>query len=295
MIFNEINQQSAYDRQMSAMRETAKENYMYGEKAADNAARRANEYFDYTFDKSAEYNDPSSQVRRIKDAGLSVGLMYGGAGTTGAGAGSTAAPQGGGASGMAAPNIPSGTEKAATMATMAKTMAEAKLAEAQAKNIQANTETTDQTRKLTIGLLKEEGTKVWLENVRTKLGYAPMSDFVEEFTNEGGEIIATAKVIKSTSEYFGKVDIDTKSANVKDLVSAGLQAINMEEEGRYRALLAKEDFMNYATKLAIELMKGEAARAQATAAEMQAKFATGAWAKTGMVAGLVLKAIGLAL
>lgn len=45
----------------------------YQEKAADKAYKRSKDYFDYV----AEYNNPTNQVQRLKDAGLSVGLMYG--------------------------------------------------------------------------------------------------------------------------------------------------------------------------------------------------------------------------
>ena len=51
----------------------------YNERAAERAYQRSKDYFDYV----AEYNTPEQQKQRLKDAGLSVGLMYGQAGSTG--------------------------------------------------------------------------------------------------------------------------------------------------------------------------------------------------------------------
>lgn len=52
---------------------------IYNENAADRAQERQYDMFQ----KMAEYNNPKNQVERLKKAGLSVGLMYGQAGTTG--------------------------------------------------------------------------------------------------------------------------------------------------------------------------------------------------------------------
>lgn len=68
-------------------------------KQADYTQGLNKEMFDYTFDKEAEYNDPSNQVERLKGAGLNPALMYGGTGTTGSASGSTGGAQ---AAGVAA-------------------------------------------------------------------------------------------------------------------------------------------------------------------------------------------------
>lgn len=62
-------------------------NYQYNEQAANNAYGRAANWFN-------TFNSPSAKVKQLQDAGLSVGLMYGGSGAGGAGAASSA-PQGG--------------------------------------------------------------------------------------------------------------------------------------------------------------------------------------------------------
>lgn len=66
---------------------------------ADYSQGLQKDMYDYTFDKEAEYNDPSAQVGRLRTAGLNPALMYGGSGTTGSASGSTGGAQ---AAGVAA-------------------------------------------------------------------------------------------------------------------------------------------------------------------------------------------------
>lgn len=66
---------------------------------ADYSQGLQKDMYDYTFEKEAEYNDPSAQVERLRTAGLNPALMYGGSGTTGSASGSTGGAQ---AAGVAA-------------------------------------------------------------------------------------------------------------------------------------------------------------------------------------------------
>lgn len=66
---------------------------------ADYSQGLQKDMYDYTFDKEAEYNDPSAQVERLRTAGLNPALMYGGSGTTGSASGTTGGAQ---AAGVAA-------------------------------------------------------------------------------------------------------------------------------------------------------------------------------------------------
>jgi hypothetical protein len=56
---------------------------------ADYSQGLQKDMYDYTFDKEAEYNDPSAQVERLRTAGLNPALMYGGSGATGSASGTT--------------------------------------------------------------------------------------------------------------------------------------------------------------------------------------------------------------
>lgn len=93
-LFGGIGAKKRMKRQVDAQKElneqAAKLNYEYGEKAAENAYKRQMEMYERS------YQDQSYAAMRgqMEDAGLSVGLMYGGGGSGGAGGATTGAPQG---------------------------------------------------------------------------------------------------------------------------------------------------------------------------------------------------------
>ena len=93
-LFGGIGAKKRMKRQVEAQKQlneqAAKLNYEYGEKAAENAYRRQMEMYERS------YQDQSYAAMRgqMEDAGLSVGLMYGGGGSGGAGGATTGAPQG---------------------------------------------------------------------------------------------------------------------------------------------------------------------------------------------------------
>lgn len=70
--------------------QAARLNYEYGEKAAENAYRRQMQMYE----RSYQDQSYSAMRQQMEDAGLSVGLMYGGGGPGGAGGATTGAPQG---------------------------------------------------------------------------------------------------------------------------------------------------------------------------------------------------------
>lgn len=84
------------EQQKKLNESAARTNYLLNEKAAENAFGRTNTMYDKMFAD----NTPEAQLRRLKEAGLSPGLMYGGAGSTG-GANVGAMAQGAGSSGAA--------------------------------------------------------------------------------------------------------------------------------------------------------------------------------------------------
>lgn len=93
-LFGGIGAKKRLKRQVEAQKElneqAAQLNYEYGEKAAENAYNRQMQMYERS------YNDQSYSAMRkqMEDAGLSVGLMYGGSGAGGAGGATTGAPQG---------------------------------------------------------------------------------------------------------------------------------------------------------------------------------------------------------
>ena len=84
-------QERAHNFNMEETEHAAGLNYMYNEMAADAADERARSQFNDLY-------SPEARVQQLKNAGLSVGLMYGTGGTVGQGQASGA--QGGGASGQ---------------------------------------------------------------------------------------------------------------------------------------------------------------------------------------------------
>lgn len=130
----------SYRKQKKLMRLQAELN----ETAAANAADRQKEFYDYTYG----LNTLSAKRKQMEDAGLSVGLMYGGGGAAGTGGGATGgnAPQGG-VSPQTAPAMAdvagnalaiSGIKRQAAETQLVK--AEARKAEAEAKSIESSSD-----------------------------------------------------------------------------------------------------------------------------------------------------------
>lgn len=101
-------------------------NYGYGEMSADNAQARTKALF-------SEIYSPEAKVKQLKEAGLSVGMMYGQGGA--GGTSSTAGAQGQGAGGQQGKQ-PIGILQSAELGLMA---AQAKKLEAEADNLDQDT------------------------------------------------------------------------------------------------------------------------------------------------------------
>lgn len=104
-------------------------NFGYNEKSADAADARARSFYN-------DFNSPEAVRRQLEAAGLSVGLMYGGAGASGQGHASTQGMQGqGGGNQQGKTTTPNGamiTEGALAASQVAKNVAEAKKSNADA-------------------------------------------------------------------------------------------------------------------------------------------------------------------
>ena len=82
--------QDQKEAQMELNEQAAKINYQYGEKAAENAYQRQLAMYQ----RSYEDQSYSAMVKQMEDAGLSVGLMYGGNGSGGGAGAMSGAPKG---------------------------------------------------------------------------------------------------------------------------------------------------------------------------------------------------------
>ena len=164
-------------------REMAGVNYNYNEQAADNAAERSKDLAEYnqqlglaaTKELWDKYNSPAAKAKAIKDAGLSIGLMYSGGGangTIGTQAASGAAPQGG----LSGPNAGGTPIGMGIQLQLGKIASEAALNNALARkaNEEANTEGGNNERgKGEIFLIKQQGlnqeAQAKLNNANAKL------------------------------------------------------------------------------------------------------------------------------
>ena len=173
------------DKQLEMQKElneqAAELNYEYGEKAAENAYRRQLAMYERS------YQDQSYRAMRkqMEDAGLSVGLMYGGSGSGGGQGEMSGAPQGA-TGGAQAGRAPTAIERqmanmqlsqlALTMENLKadvnvkKTVQEKNLAEAEAARANAGLTTEEkitetQRRDALIEELIQRGMTQWIENI----------------------------------------------------------------------------------------------------------------------------------
>lgn len=184
-LFGGIGYGSRLKKQVNAQKQlneqAAKLNYEYGEKAAENAYQRQMQMYE----RSYQDQSYSAMRQQMEDAGLSVGLMYGGGGSGGAGGATTGAPQGetGGAEAGRA-DSPAAQQAAAIqqaqlglgLVSMKKDLAikDAQIEEinataakqrAEADNITEQKITEMQSRGVKIREIFERGKRNWIENL----------------------------------------------------------------------------------------------------------------------------------
>lgn len=166
-IWGGVNRNKQLKRQKKLDEQAAGINYKWNEKAAQDAYNRSLDMYE----KEKEYNSPKAQRDRLKEAGMSTGLMYGSMGTTGgANVGQMAQGGAGGAAGGAKADSPA-EEKMANMQAagmaiqIAKMEAEMNKTKAETDKLKEDTETTKQTREATIEELKQRGMSQWIDNI----------------------------------------------------------------------------------------------------------------------------------
>lgn len=171
--------------QMRLNEHAAKLNYDFGEAAANNAFERQMKMYE----RSYEDQSYKAMRKQMEDAGLSVGLMYGGGGAGGAGGATSGAPMGatGGAeAGNAGTAIAAAVEQELGLQRMGLEVASLKQdienKKKTGENIEASTEnlkedaalkkaqttTENETREIKVRKLFEETKGTWIENARKK-------------------------------------------------------------------------------------------------------------------------------
>ena len=265
----------------------AKLNYEYGEKAAKNAFDRQMQLYE----RSYQDNSYAAKRAQMEGAGLSVGLMYGGAGASGGGAGSTTgAPQGAtGASGGEAPN-----EMAAIQVLLAGKQlslqekknqaeidllkAEAENQKAQAGNAAARTVTENLTRKIEAGIKWLTGVSMNRELLlKMLIDKKGVYDY-----KEAGETMDIMKFGNELGGQFGDVAFTENSATMTKIMQELYQTeakINETIENTNK-LISEQDLNTEKKKalweeLRIAAINADANQINALAHQLAAQWETG--------------------
>lgn len=277
-----------------------KENMYLNERWNRERAEIANNYARENWQMQNEYNTPEKQRQRLEDAGLSVGLMYGGAGSTGGTQmGSPASSGTGGVPGAAAPqsSLGHGAQAVRLLETLAvqseidvnKSIAERNRAEA--RNLGEGTQTIVETRPLIVAELKEKGKMQWIQNSFDTYMHE------REFENDKTKVF----VHNQYGSIQFKPDSVLTQAQVAALMEATARANNLEANAEY----TRTRNSGYWAEMANALTTAEAAWKNADANEkrlvidgvlasarkMEAEYNTGETMNAKQIIGLVAQAV----
>lgn len=220
-----IGQKRQVKQQKELQEHAAKTNYEYGEKSAENAFERQMKAYEQTYSDNTLQN----QVNQAKDAGLSVGLLYGG-GAQGGGEGSlSGGTQGTGAAGVGAGQAPQAGLEMQGLALMQQGMrnaaeidlmksqsdlneAKAKETNASAGKLRAETESIDQIRQYMVEGKHQEAISTWLSNVKQRMELEGDSDSLK-YENEALNMMVIAGEDSYSRQMF-KYSIENSMQNV---------------------------------------------------------------------------------
>ena len=124
-LFNQWNMATQHQYNEAENRNAADLNFKYNEEAANRADSRARAFYN-------DFNSPEAIRKQLESAGLSVGLMYGGAGANGQGHASTQGAQGAGSGNQQGKTV---TPNGAMMADMALTASQVEVNKAEANKL----------------------------------------------------------------------------------------------------------------------------------------------------------------
>lgn len=209
------------------------ENFRYGEMAADAAHQRSLGLLE----AQTEASSYVSQVQDAKDAGLSVGLLYGGGGAGGAGkAGGGAQGAQGGPEGINYLDVEAIKNERASLAIEKARQAtekmlakkEAEKIEAETENIKEETETGKTLTPFQQKLLNQQGIAIWLENIRkdwenrgpdTEGGVVGSKDYdFDTAISEGGAF--SRKIAAEIANTLASANSNEASAEAKKAAAA---------------------------------------------------------------------------
>lgn len=275
---NRLKKQVKAQKQLNE--QAAQLNYEYGEKAAQNAYDRQLALYE----RSYQDQSYSAMRKQMEDAGLSIGLMYGGGGNGGAGGATTGAPMGetGGAEAGRA-DSPAAQQAAAVqqaqlglgLVSMKKDLA---IKDAQVKEINAAAEKQRaEAENITEQKITEVQQRDWIVRGAKEIAHTHYIDRLrKEYEDtqpaEGGEDMEWNDV------QFGAYKIIYDGMRNQETRTGILEAIsrtnkNNEESNAAKALarLNNTKADGYWRELQIELIKGNALAAMAAAQKLSAE------------------------
>lgn len=276
---NKLKKQVEAQKQLNE--QAAKLNYEYGEKAAENAYQRQMQMYE----RSYQDQSYSAMRQQMEDAGLSVGLMYGGGGSGGAGGATTGAPQGetGGAEAGRA-DSPAAQQAVAVqqaqlglgLVSMKKDLA---IKDAQIEEINATAEAKRaEAANLTEKSITEMQQRDWIVRGAKEIAHAHYIDRLRK-EYEDTQPVEGGKDMEWNDVQFGAYKIVYEGMRNQETRVGVLEAIsrtnkNDEERNAAKALarLNNAKAEGYWRELQIELIKGNAMAAMAAAQKLNAEM-----------------------
>lgn len=261
-------------------RRRARINYEYGEKAAQNAFKRQMQLYQI----SKQDNSPEARRQQLEDAGMSVGLMYGGGGMAGGGAGSTTGAQMGtsgtsaGVDGYANPYAFSAQKQQMELQKAEVETAKATAEKAKAEAKEAESRTTGQNlendfneavmpfRKIIAQSNAMQSFDKYVETrERNREGYEDDTPELRMYTDEFG---AGFKIVAGSSLNSQEMRLRYNMLGEQyDLLK------NQKEHEWILKNISFEDYVHYEKRFAIAVKEGDAKMMTAVAQEWMAHWA----------------------
>lgn len=264
----QLKQQQKLNEQAAAL------NYEYGEKAAQNSFQRSMDMYNREFVD----NLPANQRKRLEEAGLSVGLMYGGAGSTGgANVGQMAQGPTGGAQAGNAANAAEQEANAINRMGMALQMqkldSEVKVNESIAEKNRASagrdvaeTLTTEGSRNIFIENLRNEGIAQWMQNNITRW----------QSENNAQSTQGEPLMEMSRNQTYNTTHTLRENAMINEHMAMQIaEAYTAANANAATAELTTERAKGYWTELLNATMHAEADQIRAAAAKLSTEWDTG--------------------